>query len=108
MAASPDFKVYNAENDYRAAFKDASEAAILVAVLGDGSTIRYGHTRKGIVWEEGKEDQPAGESYDHVAEVVYARVEERNRPIREHLEKTGRQMMEELGVHNYGGAKGGK
>lgn len=42
MAASPDFKVYH-RNEYRAACKYVEDAAALVAVLGDGAQIRYGH-----------------------------------------------------------------
>lgn len=73
MAASPTWKVY-ANKDYRAACKAVEEAACLVAFLGDGATIRCEHTL--IVWTEGEEDQPAAESYDHVAETVKLRLEQ--------------------------------
>ena len=76
MAASPDFKVYH-RNEYRAACKYVEDAAALVAVLGDGAQIRYGH--RFPMWTEGAETQSAGESYDHVAEVVHARVAEHER-----------------------------
>lgn len=39
-------------NDYRANCKSAREAAILVAIIGDGATIRSGKT---VLWTEGKE-----------------------------------------------------
>ena len=71
MAASPKYKVYTADNEYIASVKYPDIAGALVSVLGEGSTIRIEHKR--IVWTEGKEAQPAGESYDFVAEVVYAR-----------------------------------
>ena len=74
MAGTPQYKVYNAGGDYRAAFKDPTEVAILVAALGDGTTIRDGHDRRFTVWTEGAEDQPAGESFDHVAETVFSRI----------------------------------
>ena len=74
MAASPMWKVYDAEKDYRAACKGVEEAACLVAFLGDGATIRCEHTL--IVWTEGQEDQPAAESYDHVAETAQRRLDE--------------------------------
>ena len=72
MAASPMWKVYSAEREYRAACKAVEEAARLVAFLGDGATIRAEHTL--ILWTEGAEGQSAAESYDHVAEVVHARL----------------------------------
>ena len=72
MAASPMWKVYNAGKEYRAACKGVEEAAVLVAFLGVGSTIRAEHTL--ILWTEGSEGQPAAESYDHVAEVVHGRL----------------------------------
>lgn len=76
MAATPEYKVYNAQKEYVAACKYALDAAILVSNYNDGATIRHGHSLKGIVWTEGAEDQPAGESYDHVADVIHARITE--------------------------------
>lgn len=72
MAASPQWKVYNAAQEYKAACKDVEDAACLVSLYGDGGTIRLDH--KLILWTEGSEDQQASESYDHVAEVVYRRL----------------------------------
>lgn len=73
MAASPPLKVYDADNEYRASFHHAEDAASFVAFLGDGATIRSGHSRKHILWSEGHEEQPASESFDFVATVAYAR-----------------------------------
>jgi hypothetical protein len=73
MSATPRLKVYNADLKYVASFKHAEDAAILVAGLGRNTTIRDGH--KFIVWDEGHEIQPASESYDLVAECVYARMD---------------------------------
>lgn len=73
MAASPQWKVYLGK-DYRAACKYIEEAACLVSFLGDGATIRADHAL--IVWREGQEDQPASESYDHVTQVVHARLDQ--------------------------------
>lgn len=73
MGASPRLKVYDADGEYRASFHYAEDAAVLVAFLGEGSTIRDGHSRKLIRWSEGDEDQPASESYDFVAETVNRR-----------------------------------
>lgn len=77
MAATPKFKVFDANGVYQAATKHPEDAAVLVACFGDGATIRVGHSRRHIVWEEGAEGQPASESYDHVAEVVYTRLSRR-------------------------------
>lgn len=71
MAATPRFKVYDAQGIYQAACKEAEVAAVVVALLDDGATIRDGHRR--IVWTEGKESIPASESCDVVAETVYER-----------------------------------
>lgn len=73
MAATPRYKVYDAANVYRAAFKHLEDAAAFVAVLGDDATIRDGHSRRHVIWHEGNEDQPAAESYDHVFDVAMAR-----------------------------------
>lgn len=74
MAAAPQYKVYDSAGQYRAACKDPTDAAILAAALGDGTTIRNGHSARSIVWTEGAEDQPAGESYDHVAMTIFERI----------------------------------
>ena len=77
MAATPRFKVFDSEGVYQAACKRPEEAAAVVALLGQGATIRDGHTKKDIVWHEGAEDQTAGESYDFVASKVYERCKAR-------------------------------
>jgi hypothetical protein len=69
---SPFWKVYMGD-EYRAATKHVEEAACLVAFLGDGATIRADH--KLVVWREGREDQSAAESYDHVVAVAHQRLE---------------------------------
>lgn len=71
MAGTPQYKVYSAAGEYIAAAKYAEDAAVLVAARGDGATIRMEH--KHTVWTEGAEDQPASESYDHVAKLVIER-----------------------------------
>ena len=71
MAAAPYYKVHTPERGYVASFKFIEDAAAFVACMGDGVVIktRYGTT----LWTEGKESQPAMESYDHVAEVAMQR-----------------------------------
>lgn len=70
MGASPEWKVYDAAGNYEAACKHVETGAAIVALLGDGSTIRSGHSKRHTVWTEGK-DGSAGESYDKVAEHVH-------------------------------------
>jgi hypothetical protein len=75
MAGAPAFKVYNSKNEYVAACKLPADAGALVAVYGNGTTIRLGHSKSAILWTEGKEKQPANESFDFVAETVRERLE---------------------------------
>jgi len=74
MAASPTYKLYTTHNEYVAACKYLEDAAVLVAFLGDGATIRAGH--RAVLWTEGAETQSASESYDHVLDVCLAREEQ--------------------------------
>ena len=74
MSSSPQFKVYDSENNYMAACKDIFSAAVLVAFYGDGATIRHGHSTRDIVWREGGEIQSAADSYDFTDEVVSKRM----------------------------------
>lgn len=76
MAASPRWKVFGPGSVYEASCKHLEIAAAVVAVLGEGATIRDGH--KYVLWTEGKEEQPAAESYDVCAETCMKRVEQRN------------------------------
>ena len=71
MAQTP-WKVYDRDGELRAAVRHAEDAAVLVAVLGDGTTIRRNNL---IVWHEGCEAQPALESYDEVASLCHSRHE---------------------------------
>ncbi len=72
MAASPTWKVYNAQSEYVGSAKYPELCAAMIVSLGDGATIRYGH--QFIAWTEGKEKTPANESFDNVAEVCYTRI----------------------------------
>ena len=63
--------VFNPEGELSAAVRHAEDAGALVAVLGDGSEIRFDNS---VVWSEGKEAQPASESYDFVASTVHERI----------------------------------
>lgn len=76
MAASPKYKVLNPhQGEYVAACKYTEDAAALVAAHGTGAKIKYRHTL--TVWEEGKETQPASESYDFVADTIEERIRQK-------------------------------
>ncbi len=70
MARSLRFKIYNPEGVYVASARWPEEAAVVVAFLGAGATIRNGHRE--LVWTEGQ-DGSAAESYDTTAAIVFAR-----------------------------------
>ena len=72
--ACPKWKIYNAAKEYRASCKDVEEAAVLVAFMGKGATIRIEHAVRFVVWREGEESQSAADSYDHVVEIVERRM----------------------------------
>lgn len=71
MAGSPIWKVYDSSKKYQASLKEVEAAAALVSFYGNGATIRYGHSR--VVWTEGSEAFPAGESFDLSSELAYKR-----------------------------------
>lgn len=74
MAAAPYWKVYDANGKYQSSCHQIEAAAALMAFYGGGATIRKGHNKRDIVWTEGVSGE-AWESYDNVAEVVYAILE---------------------------------
>lgn len=62
------FRLYRDGGVLMAATKYAEDAARLVE---DGWTVHYsGH----VLWREGHEAQPAGESYDGAAAIMYDRL----------------------------------
>jgi hypothetical protein len=80
----PQFKVYNPKRLYVAACKYAEDAACLVALYGDGASIRWGHNE--VVWVEGI-DGHAGDSYDEAAALAWARVDARRERDRQRWEE---------------------
>ncbi len=89
-----DWKVYDAEGRERARTVYAEDAAALVSLLGEGATIRVGGNAQAL-WTEGEERQPAGESYDHVRDVVHARRNARGRrPIGTGKARWGDEVVE--------------
>ncbi len=76
MSSTPNWKVYDSNGAYQAACKEPEAAAALMALYGDGSTIRFATRRakRDALWVEGSEEQPAGESWDHVAITVCDRL----------------------------------
>lgn len=71
MAGSPKYKIYTSGKEYVASVKDLEDAAALAALRGDGTTVRLGHST--VLWTEGQEEIPAGESYDRAAEIMQFR-----------------------------------
>ena len=67
-------KIYSSDGLYRASCVHTDDAAILCAVLGDGTTARNGHAKRHIIWTEGVESQSAAESYDFAAALMWERV----------------------------------
>ena len=70
MAASPDFKIYR-YGTYVAACKHPEDAACLIG-MSSASVVKYRHQQ--VIWREGQEDQPAGDSWDHAAAVMLSRI----------------------------------
>jgi hypothetical protein len=70
--------------EYRGETVYAEDAAAFVAFLGEGATISNGPH---LLWTEGEEDQPASESYDHVANVVHTRLRDKQAKHRPHTTK---------------------
>ena len=65
MAGTPQIKIYDAQNNYQASVKDYVLAAACMAILGNGATVRLGHSKKDIIYTEGINGD-CGESYDSV------------------------------------------
>lgn len=78
------WKVYKG-SEFRASCKYIEEAACLVALIGNGSTIKFAHSK--VMWTEGKETQPAAESYDFVAQTVTERVQAYQLQYRQEMAK---------------------
>lgn len=76
MAGSPQFKIYNKGGEYVASCKYLEDCASLAALYGDGATVRLGHST--IIWREGEEEIPAGESYDRAAEIMRWHIADRH------------------------------
>ena len=72
MAASPKWKVFDANGTYQAACKEIEAAACLLTLYGDGASIRFDHRKTSTVFVQG-EDGDAGESYDQVATFAEAK-----------------------------------
>lgn len=62
--------VYDTDGDRIALLATAEDAAALVSILGDGTTIRRDEI---VLWTEGSESESAAESYDNTAEIVRGR-----------------------------------
>lgn len=73
MAASPPYKIFDPQGAYRGAVNELEAAAALMAFYGEGAQVRVGHSARNVLWHEGHEPEPAGESYDGAAGVMAQR-----------------------------------
>lgn len=73
MAKAPHLKIYNSVGDYIGCVKHYEDAACLIASYGAGAEVRLGHSRKHVLWREGDEGFPAGESYDGAGAIMRER-----------------------------------
>lgn len=78
MAASPPIKVFNPAGVYIASCKHFEDAAALVSLNGNGSQVKWHHSGW-VLWTEGAEDIPAGESYDRAGLLMAERLAEKQR-----------------------------
>lgn len=67
------FSVFRADGMFITACKSPLQAAMLVSILGPGSSIRDSLFRRDLLWLEGLEPQAAGDDYDHVVETITER-----------------------------------
>lgn len=79
------WKIYSERDRYVAATKFTTEAAMLVAALGDGASVKYQHHT--LAWAEGKEGFSAADSYDDAGEMMIARVNASRLDARETYER---------------------
>lgn len=66
------FHVHSADGEPCAALHHADHAAALVSVLGEGACVADPNGT--VLWSEGEESFPAGESYDEAAELMHTRL----------------------------------
>lgn len=71
---APNWKIYTTAGEYVASCHYVEDAAAVVALYDDGATIRWGHPKKFAFWTQGI-DGEAGDSFDAVAEVCHAKLE---------------------------------
>lgn len=69
--ATPRIKVFDAQGRYQASTHDYAAAACLMGLYGEGATIRLGHSKKDVIWTEGR-DGSVAENYDLLSEVIDA------------------------------------
>lgn len=79
MAATPRLKVHNPNGEYIASCKHYEDAACLIAMYGEGATVRHAdigsRDKRDVIWREGAERIAAGDSYDEAADIMRSRVD---------------------------------
>ena len=76
MAASPRYKLFDANGTYQASSKQPELLAACIGLLGNGAHIKDGRNLKLTLWVEGV-DGIGYESYDQVAITCYEREDKR-------------------------------
>lgn len=68
---TPRIKIFDADGNYQASTHDYAAAGALMGLYGDGATVRVGHSKKDIIWTEGR-DGSAYECYELIADAIAA------------------------------------
>lgn len=93
MSNTPKWKIFR-EGEYVGACKYAEDAAAFAALVR-GSVVKYDH--RVLVWTEGAEAFPAGESYDRAAEIMHARRDEYYSASRKRIEASAAAFKKRFG-----------
>lgn len=67
------FRVFRADGMFIAVCQSPLQAAMLVSILGAGSSIRDSLFRGDLLWLEGSEQQAAGDDFDYAVDTITER-----------------------------------
>ena len=84
MKQAPALNVYTAEGEYVGSAVEVMGAGVIAQAYGEGSTIRLGHLKAGIVWTQGK-DGDVCESYDTAGALMVERAVAINSPLKDRI-----------------------
>lgn len=76
MPSSPQYKIYQGSK-YLGSLKRPSDAAVLLSVLGPGSSVRLGHAKRYTLFAVTEENfETVCGSYDRLTEYICSRADE--------------------------------